>query len=361
MKDWLQVGENLVKHSGGTIYLRAKVHGKVIRVSLETTDLRIAKIKRDDRLSKLRAAASSKAANPNLRTLGDAIAILRQRIVNQPHLKTPTLVFYRDMLDVLATTLPVTTLAKSWTSADAARWWTTIAGRFHAQRANNVLGMAKRMGKLMLELAARADDPTEGLKRVAIPETVIVIPSRADIEAIVKSIRDQRKAWSEASANLVEFLAFSGCRISQARAITWEHIEPDWIVFPSGVKGTKGAATRRLPINPPLRAVLDRLRAASGQESPTGRIFKNSSPRWSLDNACDRLKIPRIRVHDLRHFFGSYAIESGVDIPTVAKWLGHKDGGRLLLKTYAHVRDGHSLESAAKLGIPPVSKPPAVG
>jgi integrase len=361
MSEWTKVGENLVRYQGGTIYLRAKVHGKVIRVSLETSDLRIAKIKRDDRLSKLRAAASSKAANPKLRTIGDAIAILRERIVNQPHLEPPTVVFYRDMLDVLADTLPVVTLAKSWTAADASRWWKSIAGRFHAQRANNVLGMAKRMGKLMLELAARTDDPTAGLKRVAIPETVIVIPSRVEIEAIVKSIRDQRKAWSEASANLVEFLAFSGCRISQARAITWENVEADWLVFQSGVKGTKGAATRRLPINPPLMAVLARLRAATGQESPTGRIFQNSSPRWSLDNACDRLGIPRIRVHDLRHFFGSYAIESGVDIPTVAKWLGHKDGGRLLLKTYSHIRDKHSLDSAAKLGIPPVSKPPADG
>jgi hypothetical protein len=39
-----------------------------------------------------------------------------------------------------------------------------------------------------------------------------------------------------------------------------------------------------------------------------------------------------------------------VDIATVAIWLGHKDGGVLLMKTYGHIRDQHSLDSAAKLG-----------
>jgi len=32
MSSWTQVAENLVKHVGETIYLRAKVGGKVIRV-----------------------------------------------------------------------------------------------------------------------------------------------------------------------------------------------------------------------------------------------------------------------------------------------------------------------------------------
>lgn len=31
--------------------------------------------------------------------------------------------------------------------------------------------------------------------------------------------------------------------------------------------------------------------------------------------------------HDLRHLFATRCIESGVDIPTVSRWLGHKNGG----------------------------------
>jgi hypothetical protein len=50
---WVQVGENLVRHWSGTIYLRAKVADKIVRISLKTSDIRIAKIKRDDRLASL--------------------------------------------------------------------------------------------------------------------------------------------------------------------------------------------------------------------------------------------------------------------------------------------------------------------
>jgi hypothetical protein len=38
-----------------------------------------------------------------------------------------------------------------------------------------------------------------------------------------------------------------------------------------------------------------------------------------------------------------------VDVPTVAKWLGHSDGGALAMKTYGHVRLHHSVEAAKKV------------
>jgi len=38
--------------------------------------------------------------------------------------------------------------------------------------------------------------------------------------------------------------------------------------------------------------------------------------------------------HDLRHLFATRCIETGVDIPTVSRWLGHKDGGGLAMKVY---------------------------
>jgi len=38
--------------------------------------------------------------------------------------------------------------------------------------------------------------------------------------------------------------------------------------------------------------------------------------------------------HGFRHLFATRCIESGVDIPTVSRWLGHQDGGALCMKTY---------------------------
>jgi len=39
--------------------------------------------------------------------------------------------------------------------------------------------------------------------------------------------------------------------------------------------------------------------------------------------------------------------KAGVDVPTVARWLGHKDGGALLMKTYSHLLQEHSQAMAA--------------
>jgi hypothetical protein len=38
-----------------------------------------------------------------------------------------------------------------------------------------------------------------------------------------------------------------------------------------------------------------------------------------------------------------------VDITTVSRWLGHKDGGALAMKTYGHLRDQHSAAMAQKV------------
>jgi hypothetical protein len=69
----------------------------------------------------------------------------------------------------------------------------------------------------------------------------------------------------------------------------------------------------------------------------------------AINTACKKLGIARFTHHDLRHLFATRCIESGVDIPTVSRWLGHKDGGALAMKTYGHLRDQHSTNMAQKV------------
>lgn len=345
MGNWTQVGENLVRHWAGNIYLRAKVSGKVIRVSLETDDLRIAKMKRDDTLAGLRKAAANDHQTGTVRSIGDVVNLVSKQVLIQPNLEPATISYYKEMFGILRATLPVSALVRSWKPADAAAWWKVVAKKYSGQRANNVLGMAKRVGKVMTKIGLRIDDPTAALKRVKMDGKELMIPSRQMIESIIGDIRGQRKSHSKESANYVAFLAFAGCRIGQARAFEWRHVEKDWIVFPSGVHGSKGAATRKLPISAPLRALLDGMRP----DHAKGPLFHMKRPHEALKNSCVRLKIPHLRIHDLRHFFASHALESGVDVPTVARWLGHKDGGVLVLRTYGHVRDDHSLAAVKKL------------
>lgn len=348
MGRWTQVGENLVRYQAGTIYLRARVAGKIKQVSLQTEDIRIAKLKRDKMLEGLRKAAKV-SSGEKVRTIGDAITLLSSRVVDQPEIKPATAGYYREMIGILRATMEPETMVRSWTAAEASAWWKRIAKKYAAQRANNVLGMAKRLAKLMVDLGHRIDDPTAGLKRMPIKAHALVIPSRDEVEKIIEDIRARRKAHSEQAANFVAFLAFAGCRVGQARAMRWEHVQGDWLLFPSGVSGTKGAAVRRLPLSPPLCAVLDRMKPKDAKAPLKGPVFTMKRPHEALKNACQRLGLDHLRIHDLRHFFATFALESGVDVGTVSRWLGHKDGGVLVLRTYGHLRDDHSLASAAKL------------
>jgi len=344
MGEWKQVGENLVRHSGGAYYLRAKVAGKVIRVKLEAANLRAAKLQRDDKLAALRSAALE-TTTTTVKTLGDAIQLVSDRVLQGSHLEPPTVVYYEAIIAILRKTMPCDASAKAWTATAATAWWKKIADKYAAQRANNILSMAKRVTEALVECGIRHDDPAKKLKRVKIVPKNLTIPSRKLIDDIIESIGSQRKRSSKESAAYVGFLAYAGCRHGQAKALTWEDVSDGWITFNSGVPGTKGASQRRLPIFEPLRKVLEPLK----HEGATGPIFTIHSPRIALANACVRLGVPHLRLHDLRHFFATFAIESGVDIPTIAKWVGHKDGGALLIKTYSHIRDPHSLESAKKL------------
>lgn len=346
MTTWKKVGENLVRHSGGTIYLRGRVAGKPIRVSLGTNDLRIAKIARDARLFAIRKAAVREDL-PSARTLGAYLGVVEKRII-LPHLKPKTVEYYRFSLDLLRRSMDTSTRAMVWTETDAAAWWRTFAPTVSAQCANHVLGLVKRMGDVMTECGAVGGNPASRLRRVPIRRSAIEVPSAHHLDRVIEEIRSQGLRCSEEVANMVAFLAFSGLRVGEAREVCWKDAHAEWLHVSGGEAGTKSGKFRRVPMNPALKAVFDRMKWGAGFTQEC-KLFSVSSPRGALRGACSRLKIDPIHPHMLRHYFATWAIEHGVDVPTVSKWLGHADGGALAMKTYGHIRDDHSARMASKL------------
>ena len=53
--------------------------------------------------------------------------------------------------------------------------------------------------------------------------------------------------------------------------------------------------------------------------------------------------------HDCRHYFISHAVMSGIDYMTIARWVGHKDGGVLIGRVYGHLNDEHAKRQAKRL------------
>jgi integrase len=112
------------------------------------------------------------------------------------------------------------------------------------------------------------------------------------------------------------------------------------------VCGTKSETSERMiPMIPECRDFLLSLKRGK----PTQTVSCVKDINRALANASKRLKIAKITHHSLRHLFATFCIESGVDIPTVSRWLGHCDGGALAMRVYGHLRDEHSQLAAQKV------------
>jgi len=171
------------------------------------------------------------------------------------------------------------------------------------------------------------------------------VPSRADFERVLENVENQNSDFAVESASFIAFMAFCGARVGETRNVTWADIGKTHITITGGADGTKNKEVRQVPIIAPMRELLE----AMYYDGAAGRLFSIHSPRFALSGACRRLGLPHYTPHTMRHLFATTSIESGVPIPTVARWLGHKCGGALLMRVYGHLRDQHSLEQAAKV------------
>src|SRR5436190_1983010 len=107
------------------------------------------------------------------------------------------------------------------------------------------------------------------------------------------------------------------------------------------------AVKDRIIADSPAAHLKYRRRAAPIRLTPTFDQFKHDDAAKALSNACKRLGLPPFTHRALRRMFIVRAIERGVDVKVIAEWQGHRDGGKLILNTYSHVRRPHSERMAA--------------
>jgi site-specific recombinase XerD len=206
---------------------------------------------------------------------------------------------------------------------------------------------------IAVEAGARYDNPVTHIKRKKIRQKLLHLPSQEKFPELVKAIRDSDGGWAERCADLVEFLAYSGCRKGEAARVEGAHCnfeKGEITVMGDPVTGTKNWEIRRVPMIPDMRRMLERIQGERGEkEFSANPVMRVHECQGAINSACKSLGIARFTHHDLRHLFATRCIESGVDIPTVSRWLGHKDGGALAMKTYGHLRDQHSANMAQKV------------
>jgi integrase len=356
-KDWQKTSfANLIRYtSSGTYYARLRVKGKLIRRSLKTDVLSVGKLRLSDleREERQRAESGDSIGRGKM-TVVDAMKIHQQRVDGDASLKPRTKEYHEQRMAALKKSWPGIDKKeiRSINKTDCLNWAAKFGANASATAFNHTIGILRALLEIGIEVGSRYDNPAKFIKRASERSKVLVLPEAEQFERFVAEIENSGSGHSQPCADLVRFLAFGGFRKGEAANITWGDCDlekKEIIVRGDAETGTKNWSIRRVPMIPDMVELLQRLRSERPDELPSNSVMLVRECQQSMNRAAKMIGMQRITHHDLRHLFATLCIESGVDIPTVSRWLGHKDGGALAMRVYGHLRDQHSVNMAQRV------------
>jgi integrase len=239
--------------------------------------------------------------------------------------------------------------------------------RNHHAIISAALHQGVRWGWIRTNIAEMAKPPRVEHRQVKAPSVEVV---REVIEAAVQ--RDPRLA------PLLMLAALTGLRRGELCALRWTDVDlqlgiievsRSLVVVPGGLaeKTTKTGRSRKVALDAFGIALLTGHRAqvvqwiteAGGELAPDAFVFSpfvEPKTPFRPDNVTsffirvrDDVGATDVRLHDLRHFTATQLIGAGVDVRTVAEYLGHADPS-LTLRVYSHLIEERSRAAAVIMG-----------
>ncbi len=339
----------------GNYFGKVKIKGKKIRQSLQTSVWSTAQLRLNDFLKEHRENRN-KVDPPKF---SEVVEVFKQELESDNTIKPRSKEYRLLCLQKIQSSWPELWRMRldAITGKASKEWAAKLNGEIASHYFNNTIGTLRQIIDVGLKAHKKKggvifENPAVELKRVRVKQKNLQLPEPSHFKGLVENMRKNSGGWGDRVADLVEFLAYGGMRIySEAAWVVWDDV--DWqrkqiIVRGNPETGTKNSEIRRVPILPDMEILLLRLKEKSGI-APVARILQVRECQQALARACHEIGIGKLTHHDLRHLFATRCIESGVDIPTVSRWLGHKDGGALAMKTYGHLRNEHSQAMAQKV------------
>lgn len=163
-------------------------------------------------------------------------------------------------------------------------------------------------------------------------------------------------------ADYVRFLQYSGARRNETLRVRWADVDFKRKQVTIGADGdSKNRQARVLDFNPKLEAHLCEMKARYQGVSqwlfPSPQRGDRDTPAHTFVETMRIVrresKLPPIGFHDCRHHFISMCVMSGIDFMTIAKWVGHQDGGILIGKVYGHLSNEHAQAQAQRIVFEP--------
>jgi integrase len=143
------------------------------------------------------------------------------------------------------------------------------------------------------------------------------------------------------------YLLSTGCRLSEALLATHEQIDIPNRVWRIPATNSKSKRVRSVPLNDSALQILQ----GGDPESTSIYVFPNQKtgkPYGRIHKAWHRIRkaanVPFLRLHDLRHMYASFLVNSGRSLFEVQNILGHSDPK--ISMRYSHL-SSKSMQEAA--------------
>ena len=164
----------------------------------------------------------------------------------------------------------------------------------------------------------------------------------------------------------VRLMAYCGGRMSETLRLRWEDVDFERETLCLGADGlAKNKEPRKVNFNPQLKAHLRVMHdkrtsdtwlfpsAQRGNEGKAAKSFRETLIKARRAAGQDGPRGVAVGFHHMRHLFASYCVMSNVDTMTIAKWMGHKDGGKLICEVYRHLCEDHLKHAAEQVQFGP--------
>ena len=149
----------------------------------------------------------------------------------------------------------------------------------------------------------------------------------AQVRELVAAAKYQR------TKDLILLLAYTGMRLGELLSLTKADVRGGIIHVVTGKTGDM----RAIPVHPAIRDAVKRL--------PLEGARRNM--QTSFDWARKKAGLKHVRIHDLRHTFGSWLAQNGVQLPTIMELMGHKSAATA--KRYLHLDTQAKKKAIGKL------------
>jgi integrase len=321
-----RVAEGLFRSGDGIYYALFRTGGRQVKRSLKTSDPALArralKMFRED-VDGRPLAARSDRARPFSVVAGDWLASRKANLRPQTFRRRETALV---SINAAFGTIPIRGVTVSHLDS-----WRASRDASSARTFNIELETIRGVFRWAIDRGLAVADPSARVSRRKERRAQVTIPTREQVRAILADLASSAPGGvvdKAETVRLLRFLAASGARLGEAQGLRWADVGADTF----RLDGKSGPRT--VPLFPAVREILC--------DPGAGPVFRIKTARTALAAACRRLSFPRFTHHHLRHFFVSECIEAGIDFKVIASWVGHRDGGVLVARTYGHLRQEHS-------------------